>query len=86
MLPGPPVEVPRNRNTSEVIVFYADSGMLRDTILKASSEPGIDVARNIYNSCSDKIVPEGLLVSISKCVVVGNISLPRGESIVAMPK
>ena len=57
MLSGFPIEFGGNCDAGKAIVFYKDLGFLADAILEASPKPGVDVTRNIYGGCSDKVVP-----------------------------
>ena len=80
-----PCKVCRNSNTDETVVFYFYMGLCSNTILKAGSEPGVDVARNIYSSCAYEIVP----VIESQCQGQTRMDmkgLPRCQGIVAVPK
>jgi hypothetical protein len=72
MLSGFPIKFGWNCDASEAIVFYKDLGLLTDTILKESPRPGVEVTRNVYGRCRDKIVPASVLVPASSYVTVAN--------------
>lgn len=57
MLSRFPTRLGWDSDACEAVVFYEDLGFLREAILEASAEPGINVTRDIYGGCSDKVVP-----------------------------
>jgi hypothetical protein len=65
MLPWFPVELNRNCDANETIVFRKKLSFLTNAVLKVGSEPGVDVTRNIYSGCSDEIVPVNMSISAS---------------------
>jgi hypothetical protein len=71
MLTRSPTEVSWNCDSSEAVVFYGDLGFLTNTILEESSEPGVDVTRNVYGCCGDEVVPVDMSMSAT-CATQGS--------------
>jgi hypothetical protein len=65
MLTGFPNELDWNGDAGETVVFDENLGFLTNTILKAGSEPWVNVTRNIYSRCSDEIVPMNISIYAS---------------------
>ena len=64
-----PCKVCRNSNTHETVVFYFNMGLCSNAILKAGSQPGVDIAGNVYSGCTDEVVP--ISESVSETDKVG---------------
>jgi len=62
MLSGCPVKVGWNRDASKAIVFDGDLGFLTNAILETGTNPGVDVAWDIYSGGGDEIVPVNVLL------------------------
>jgi len=56
------VEVGRNGDACEAVLFNKDVGTLRCAVLEARAEPRVDVARNVDSCCNHEVVPAILLV------------------------
>lgn len=74
MLSGLPIKFGGNCDASKPIVFYEYLGFLTDTIMKASPKPGVDVTRNVYGCCCDKIIPRNVLIPTLHHVTVASDS------------
>jgi hypothetical protein len=74
MLTGLPIEFGWNCDASKAVVFYEELGFLTDAILEASPKPGVDVTRNIYGGCSDKIIPVDVSMHASCYVTIADDS------------
>jgi hypothetical protein len=70
MLARSPVEVDWNCDAREAIIFYGNLCFLTYTVFKESSEPGVDVTRNVYGCCGDEVVPVDMLISTT-CITQG---------------
>jgi hypothetical protein len=74
MLSRVPIEFGWNFDASKAIIFYEDLGFLTDAVLEARPKPGVDVTRDIYGGCSNKIVPAGVSMSTLCYVTVADDS------------